>query len=78
ASGHDALLAGFYDAVYDGGLTELGAATAASKAALPGAYADLLDTYHLFGDPAMNLHLSHIEWPYSAYLPSAFKNYQGE
>jgi hypothetical protein len=78
ASGHEALLAGFYDAVYDGGLTELGAATAASKAALPGAYADLLDTYHLFGDPAMNLHLSHIEWPYSAYLPSAFKNYQGE
>jgi hypothetical protein len=78
ASGHEALLAGFYDAVYDDGITELGAATAASKVALPGAYVDLLDTYHLFGDPAMNLHMSHIEWPYSAYLPSAFNSYQGE
>ena len=74
-SGHDVLLGGFYDAVFSDGLTELGPAIAASKAALPAAYVGLLDTYHLFGDPAMDLQLAQLGWPHSVYLPAVLRKY---
>ena len=40
-------------------------------------HADLLDTYHLFGDPAMALNLTIRPWPFSTYLPVGFKNLSG-
>jgi hypothetical protein len=54
---HRVLDEAFYESVFDDGHSELGAAT---HAALAGLYArgvayDLIDTYHLFGDPAMML-----------------------
>jgi len=71
ATGHHTLHQGFYRAVFDDGQTELGAAT---HAALAGLYAiglhnDLIETYHLFGDPALELHLTVVDWPFSLFLP---------
>ena len=65
---HRLLSESFYRGVFDDGQTELGAAT---HAALAGLYAngvayDLIDTYHLFGDPAMDLNLV---LPFPMYLP---------
>jgi len=37
----------------------------------------LLETYHLFGDPAMALNLTIRPWPYSIYLPIVSKNHSG-
>jgi hypothetical protein len=73
ATGHDHLLQGFYDAVLTGGQTQLGLAVAAAKLNLSAkapAYADLLDTYHLFGDPAMALNMTIRPWPHDLYLPA--------
>ena len=56
ATGHEKLQAGLYQAVMDRGETKLGAATFAGKLKVydSGTNLDLLDTYTLFGDPAMN------------------------
>jgi hypothetical protein len=72
ATGHDHLLQGFYDAVFTGGQTLLGPAAAAAKMNLSAkapAYADLLDTYHLLGDPAMALNLTIRPWSHAIYVP---------
>jgi len=57
ATGHDHLNEGFFQAALFDGVRELGAATDAGKAQLfaTGYYTDLLETYHLFGDPALRL-----------------------
>ncbi len=75
-TGHRHLYSGFYRAVFDQQQTQLGLATASAKLYLYSqapAYADLLDTFHLFGDPAMPLNLTIRPWPHSIYLPIVTK-----
>ena len=57
ASGHDILNSGFYDAIFLDRLTTIGEATFTGKFKLwmSGGSQDLLDTFLLFGDPAMNI-----------------------
>lgn len=60
--GHDFLLQGFYDAVFQGGATVLGEAVFGAKQRLFsgdtfGVYEDLQDTYMLLGDPALRLNI---------------------
>jgi hypothetical protein len=57
ASGHRSLSQGFYRAVFQDGLQGLGEATNAGKLELwaTGADLDLIDTFLLFGDPAMQM-----------------------
>ena len=57
ATGHDYLNRGFFDAYFYQGLKTLGEATLAGKFRLwlTGGNLDLLDTYVLFGDPALNI-----------------------
>jgi hypothetical protein len=62
ASGQDYLDRGLYQAIFDQGQTRLGAAVFQAKLFLSsgtGGYADLIDLYTLFGDPAMELNLQH-------------------
>ena len=58
ASGHDYLNKGFFQAALQDGVRELGIAADAGKAEVfaSGYYTDLLETYHLFGDPALRVH----------------------
>jgi hypothetical protein len=80
ATSHDYLYQGFYQAVFTGGQTQLGPAILAAKLNLDAqapAHTELLDTYHLFGDPAMVLNLTIRPWPYSTYLPIVGKNDSG-
>lgn len=58
ADGHDFLNKGLFEALFFNGLTQLGPATTQGKLYLytnTGGYRDLLDTYLLFGDPALAL-----------------------
>lgn len=57
STGHDQLQAGFYEAVMQAGQPVLGSAILAGKLNLfaTGFHQDLLDTFTLFGDPALNL-----------------------
>jgi len=57
ATGHDHMNRGFLDAYFNQGLSTLGEAMLAGKLRLwlTGGNLDLLDTYTLFGDPAMNI-----------------------
>jgi hypothetical protein len=78
ATGHDHLFYDFYEAVFTDGQTELGQAVESAKLDLVAnapAHLDLLDTYHLFGDPAMALNLTIRPWPQSVYLPLLAKNH---
>jgi len=65
-SGHRVLMGAFYDALFQGDLYPLGAATVAAKVA---AYAqssfwgEMIETYTLFGDPAMPLGIP-VNYPY--------------
>jgi hypothetical protein len=77
ATGHDHLYLGFYRAVFYDGQAQIGPAALAAKMYLYSqvpAYADLLETYHLFGDPALSLNLTIRPWPYSTYLSLVSKN----
>jgi hypothetical protein len=58
-SGHDYLNRGFFEAVFEEGMVFLGGATAAGKLDLwaTGRNLDLVDTYILFGDPAMRINM---------------------
>ncbi|HEY66083.1 MAG TPA: hypothetical protein G4O02_16085, partial [Caldilineae bacterium] len=61
AHGHDYLNRGFFDAVFQDGITRLGLATIAGKLNLythSTAYRDLIDTFNLLGDPALVLPVS--------------------
>ncbi len=53
--GHLALMDGFYKTVYQDGAWEMGAATLGAKIALyeAGFFRDMLQTYTIFGDPAL-------------------------
>jgi len=58
ATGHSILAEGLFDAVFAGGMRRLGPAATQAKILLFGAgsgYLDLIDTYTLFGDPALAL-----------------------
>jgi uncharacterized repeat protein (TIGR01451 family) len=57
ATGHHYLNRGFFQAALFDGVRELGAAADAGKAMLfaTGWYTDLIETYHLFGDPALRI-----------------------
>ena len=59
ATGHDRLHRGFYDGVFASGLHELGLATIAGKQVLwtSGLSQDLLSTFGLLGDPALEISL---------------------
>ncbi len=63
--GHDVLDRGAFQAIYMEGQSQLGAITQSGYINVwaSGAYLDLLDTYLLFGDPAVNLPLSSIAVP---------------
>jgi hypothetical protein len=74
-SGHNILLSNFYDAVYSQGLSALGPAIAAAKSTLSSDYVSAIDTYHLFGDPAMGLQLEALPSGGSVYLPAVLRNY---
>ncbi len=61
-AGHDIIFTAFYDAIFKQGITELGPVTTYAKQAMydntdPGVslFKDLIDTYILFGDPAMSI-----------------------
>ena len=70
--GHRTLNRAFYQALFDDRQTELGAATHAALAALyaTGTYTNLIATYHLFGDPALNLNTTVVNWSSFVYLPT--------
>ncbi|MBN1812163.1 MAG: DUF11 domain-containing protein, partial [Anaerolineae bacterium] len=55
--GHEELNKGFFEAVFFDGVRQLGAATYLGKLRLymSGANLDQIDTYHLFGDPALHI-----------------------
>ncbi len=57
ASGHDYLNRGFFNAVFRQGVQTIGLATLTGKYTLwtTGYSSDLLDTYMLFGDPALSI-----------------------
>jgi len=71
APGHHILHQSLYHAVFDDGEAELGVVTQAALASLyaSGLYYDLIDTYHLFGDPAMELNMTVVDLPFSIFLP---------
>lgn len=62
ATGHDVLNRAFFDAVFADGVWQLGPATLAAKLALfeAGYSYDLIDTFTIFGDPAL-----HVKSPYA-------------
>lgn len=59
-TGHDFLLEGFYDGIFEDDLTTLGAAVFSAKLNLKNstiAYQDLHDTFALLGDPGLQLNI---------------------
>ena len=68
--GHESLLIGFYDALFKSGVRELGGATLAAKLRLfqAGYSYDLINTYTIFGDPALRIPIIQ-----SFYFPSVFR-----
>jgi hypothetical protein len=78
ARGHDSLYKGFYEAVAGTDPIQLGAAVLAGQLRLLAeapTYEDLLETHHLFGDPAMALNQTIRPWPNSTYLPIVTRNH---
>ena len=71
AAGHDYLNRGFFEAVLDNGAATLGEGTAAGKLRLwlAGSNLDLIDTYLLFGDPAMVINHSPVAYDQNAATP---------
>jgi hypothetical protein len=71
ASGHRILNQSVYQAVFDDGQAELGVAIHSALLNLYaiGYYEDLIQTYHLFGDPALALDLTFTDLPFSNFLP---------
>lgn len=78
STGHARLQAGFLQAIFDQGETNLGAAVLAGKTTLyaTGSNLDLLDTMTLFGDPALKLHLTvtPVKYTSQVYLPFVTRN----
>jgi hypothetical protein len=71
ATGHQILHRAFYQAVFDHGETQMGTAIHTALLELYAAkiYEDLIETYHLFGDPAMRLAFNAQDLPFSGFLP---------
>jgi len=70
--GHQRLHQSFYSAVVPDSEMRLGQAILAAKLDLysyANVYDDLVDTYHLFGDPAMGLDTRIEAWPHFLHLP---------
>lgn len=72
-TGHDYLEKGLFKALFHDGVQDLGQATTQGKLYLlanapSGKYDDLLDTYVLFGDPALHVDAA-VESRYHSYLP---------
>jgi hypothetical protein len=79
-AGHQRLHQSFYRSVPQDSAVELGRAILAAKLELHAytdTYDELLDTYHLFGDPAMVLNSKLEPWPYEIYLPMIFGDSMG-
>lgn len=60
ATGHEVIYQAFYEAVFEKGISELGVATDYAKKKLydsSSIFKDLIDTYVLFGDPALTIDL---------------------
>lgn len=60
AQGHDVIYEAFYKAIFEHGITEVGPATTYAKQVMydsASLFKDLIDSYILFGDPAMPLNL---------------------
>jgi hypothetical protein len=71
-AGHQRLHQGFYRSVVPGAEMRIGSTILATKLDLHAhtdSYDELLDTYHLFGDPAMILNTTLKPWPHTFYLP---------
>ncbi len=73
-NGHRIMHRAFFDVVFEGGITGLGAATELAKAGLGSSYPDLRDTFILFGDPAMDLNLTVVPWAGEIFLPVVLRN----
>ena len=74
--GHSYLHEGFYQSLFQDGDPRLGPATAKGKLNLFAGderFHDLIDTYVLFGDPAMAIKLDLPTEEYSLYLPLTFR-----
>jgi hypothetical protein len=74
ATGHDWLFQGFFEAVVDDSITDLGPATAAAKLNLySGSMStvdkELLNTFLVLGDPALRLQLQPLDLGERVYLP---------
>ena len=72
--GHSTLHKGFFDAVFQEETTKLGDAIRAAQLDLVNEdnadyYMDLLDTFVLLGDPAMDLNLTIVPWTDQLFLP---------
>jgi hypothetical protein len=79
-SGHEQLYRTFYQSVLQDTKGQLGSAVLAAKLdfyANVSGHDELLDTYHLFGDPAMDLNLTLRPWPETIYLPVLYRNSMG-
>ena len=75
ATGHVQLAEGLFTELFSGYPTDLGKATLAGKIDLltdKPYYGDLVDTYVLFGDPAMELQLTNLVETFT-YLPFVIK-----
>ncbi|MGB3903823.1 MAG: C25 family cysteine peptidase, partial [Anaerolineae bacterium] len=75
SGGHHYLHQGFYDAVFVDGVHQIGPATLLGKLNLyynaGGDHRELIDTYIVFGDPALTLTIQH----YMMFVPLIFKQY---
>jgi hypothetical protein len=71
STGHVSLQTGFHEAINDQGERNLGAAILAGKMKLnaTGFHQDLLDTFTLFGDPALTLNFTITPFSNGVYLP---------
>jgi hypothetical protein len=78
--GHNVLHEGFFNAVFEENTTELGQAIQEAKLDLlawdsAAYYVDLLDTFVLLGDPAMDLNLTIVPWSHATFLPVTLRSY---
>ncbi len=74
STGHVSLQTGFYRTIQAQGQPELGAAALAGKMELYGTgfHQDLLDTFTLFGDPALKMNFTPVPFSNQRYLPIVF------
>ena len=75
ATGHDILQRTFYTELLKKRQTNLGTLIETSKIAVyeTSLHRDLIDTFHLFGDPALKLNIPTIPFENHIYLPLTFK-----